>query len=320
MKRLLFILTGLALSFNGLQAQLALRHSTQKDSIKTTHLSLGLIDNIQQLHGMGINAVFNIVRHDMKGLQFGGLANIAHDVKGIQLSAISNMASGEIKGMQLSAVSNIAVSTKHGLQLSGIANVCTRKMQGIQMAYGNYAGEVRGMQIGLLNMCSGEVKGMQIGLINYSKDSTAHKLGLVSITPLTRIQMMAFIGNTSKLNLAVRFKNRYTYTLLGGGTHYLDLNEKFSGCLYYRAGTFFPLTRKMELSGDLGFFHIENFENESAETPERMYSLQGRINLEYKLNSKLSLFASGGYGVTRYYDKNRYYERKLIFEAGVILF
>ncbi len=320
MKRLLFFLIGFALCLGSLQAQLALRRSTQKDSIKTAHLSIGLIDNLQQLHGAGINAVFNIVRHDMKGLQFGGLANVAHDVKGLQLSAISNMASGEVKGVQLSAVSNTAVSTKHSLQLSGIANVCTRKMQGLQLAYGNYAGEVRGMQIGLLNMCGGEVKGMQIGLINYSKDSTSHKLGLVSITPSTRIQMMAFIGNTSKLNLAVRFKNRYTYTLLGGGTHYLDLHEKFSGCLYYRAGTFFPISRKLELSGDLGFFHIENFENESTETPERMYSLQGRINLEYKLSSKLSLFASGGYGVTRHYDKNRCYERKTIIEAGVILF
>ena len=194
------------------------------------------------------------------------------------------------------------------------------KLRGVQFAPGNYAGEVSGAQIGLLNLCGGNVKGIQIGIINHSKDTTAHKLGLVNITPKTRIQMMLFAGNTSKLNAAVRFKNRRSYTMLGIGTHYLDLNDKFSGCVFYRAGLYYPIASKLELSGDLGYFHIENFENEDAETPERMYSLQARINLEYKFKSRISFFASGGYGMTRYYDKNKFYEKKPIFEAGVILF
>ncbi len=256
----------------------------------------------------------------MNGVQIGGLSNVAHDVKGLQLSAISNISAGAVTGVQLSAITNIAVRNDRALQLSGLANVCTREMKGVQIAYGNYAGEVNGLQLGLFNMCGGDVRGIQIGLVNYSKDSTAHKLGLVSITPSTRIQMMAFGGNTSKTNLAVRFKNRRTYTIMGVGTHYLDLNDKFSGCLFYRAGAYLSLAPKWELSGDLGFFHIENFENESQETPERMYSLQARINVEYKLRSRLSLFASAGYGITRHYDEDRNFERKPIIEAGIILF
>ncbi len=320
MKRIIIILILLHLSLIDAKGQLALNLSSRKDSVKTTWFSLGLIDGMQRLSGVGVNAIFNLAKRDAKGLQLGGLANTAHNVKGAQISAISNMASGTVTGLQLSAITNTAVATHRGLQLSGIANVTTRKMRGVQMAYGNYAGEVNGLQLGLLNICGGEVKGIQIGLVNCSKDTTAHKLGLVSITPQTRIQMMTFLGNTCKTNLAVRFKNRYTYTILGGGTHYLDLNDKFSGSLFYRAGTFLPLTSRLELSGDLGFFHIENFENESMETPERMYSLQARVNLEYKLRPKFSLFASGGYGVTRYYDENRNYERKPIFEAGILLF
>ena len=74
------------------------------------------------------------------------------------------------------------------------------------------------------------------------------------------------------------------------------------------AGLYYPIASKLELSGDLGYFHIENFENEDAETPERMYSLQARINLEYKFKSRISFFASGGYGMTRYYDKNKFYD------------
>ena len=51
-----------------------------------------------------------------------------------------------------------------------------------------------------------------------------------------------------------------------------------------------------------------------------MYSLQARVNLEYKIRPKFSIFASGGYGMTRYYDKNKFYEKKPIIEIGVVLF
>ena len=395
---------------------ISLNISAKKDSVKTTYLNIGLLTNIYQLKGIGINAVSSVVQNDMtgfqisglasitgrhasgfqlggianvaggnangimlsglmnvaggkaNGIQFSGLGNIAGksqngvaigglmnvsaeklngaqvstllnisggeakgaqvsaignvgvNVNGMQFSAISNIAAGEIRGLQLCGAVNIAVKTENALQFSGLTNVCQGKLRGVQFAPGNYAGEVSGAQIGLLNLCGGNVKGIQIGIINHSKDTTAHKLGLVNITPKTRIQMMLFAGNTSKLNAAVRFKNRRSYTMLGIGTHYLDLNDKFSGCVFYRAGLYYPIASKLELSGDLGYFHIENFENEDAETPERMYSLQARINLEYKFKSRISFFASGGYGMTRYYDKNKFYEKKTIFEARVILF
>ena len=395
---------------------ISLNISAKKDSVKTTYLNIGLLTNIYQLKGIGINAVSSVVQNDMTGFQISGLAsitgrhasgfqlggianvaggnangimlsglmnvaggkangiqisglgniagksqngvaigglmnvsaeklngaqvstllnisggeakgaqvsaigNVGVNVNGMQFSAISNIAAGEIRGLQLCGAVNIAVKTENALQFSGLTNVCQGKLRGVQFAPGNYAGEVSGAQIGLLNLCGGNVKGIQIGIINHSKDTTAHKLGLVNITPKTRIQMMLFAGNTSKLNAAVRFKNRRSYTMLGIGTHYLDLNDKFSGCVFYRAGLYYPIASKLELSGDLGYFHIENFENEDAETPERMYSLQARINLEYKFKSRISFFASGGYGMTRYYDKNKFYEKKPIFEAGVILF
>ena len=409
---------------------ISLNISTQKDSVKTTYLNLGLLTNIYRLQGVGINAISSVVQSDMtgfqvsglasitgrhasgvqlggianvagangiqisglgniagntsrgvtigglmnlagdqaQGLQIAGLANIAGksqngiaigglmnvsadamdgaqissilnisggkakgaqiaaignvgvSVNGMQLSAISNIAAIEMKGLQLCGAVNIAVKTENALQVSGITNVCQGKLRGVQFAPGNYAGEVSGAQIGLLNLCGGHVKGVQIGIINHSKDTTAHKIGLVNINPKTRIQLMLFGGNTSKMNAAVRFKNRTTYTLLGIGTHYLDLNDKFSGCVFYRAGLYYPIAKNLELSGDLGYFHIENFENEDAETPERMYSLQARVNLEYKIKSKFSVFASGGYGMTRYYDQNKFYEKKPIIEVGVILF
>ena len=285
-------------------------------------VAIGGLMNVsaEKLNGAQVSTLLNISGGEAKGAQVSAIGNVGVNVNGMQFSAISNIAAGEIRGLQLCGTVNIAVKTENALQFSGLTNVCQGKLRGVQFAPGNYAGEVSGAQIGLLNLCGGNVKGIQIGIINHSKDTTAHKLGLVNITPKTRIQMMLFAGNTSKLNAAVRFKNRRSYTMLGIGTHYLDLNDKFSGCVFYRTGLYYPIASKLELSGDLGYFHIENFENEDAETPERMYSLQARINLEYKFKSRISFFASGGYGMTRYYDKNKFYEKKPIFEAGVILF
>jgi hypothetical protein len=55
------------------------------------------------------------------------------------------------------------------------------------------------------------------------------KLGLVNVNPNTRYQLMIFGGNTSKGNVAVRFKNDLFYTILGIGDHYLGLNKKIYG-------------------------------------------------------------------------------------------
>ena len=285
-------------------------------------IAIGGLMNVSAdaMDGAQISSILNISGGKAKGAQIAAIGNVGVSVNGMQLSAISNIAAIEMKGLQLCGAVNIAVKTENALQVSGITNVCQGKLRGVQFAPGNYAGEVSGAQIGLLNLCGGHVKGVQIGIINHSKDTTAHKIGLVNINPKTRIQLMLFGGNTSKMNAAVRFKNRTTYTLLGIGTHYLDLNDKFSGCVFYRAGLYYPIAKNLELSGDLGYFHIENFENEDAETPERMYSLQARVNLEYKIKSKFSVFASGGYGMTRYYDQNKFYEKKPIIEVGVILF
>lgn len=272
------------------------------------------------MHGAQVSGILNISGGKATGAQISAIGNVGVNVNGLQLSTISNIAAGEIKGLQMCGAVNIAVKTENALQFAGLTNVCQGKLRGIQFAPGNYAGEVSGAQIGLLNLCGGKIKGVQIGIINHSKDTTAHKIGLVNINPKTRIQLMLFGGNTSKLNAAVRFKNRYTYTMLGGGTHYLDLNDKFSGCVFYRAGLYYPIAKNLEISGDLGYFHVENFENEDDETPQRMYSLQARVNLEYHIQPKFALFASGGYGMTRYYDKNKFYEKKPIIEIGVILF
>ena len=105
---------------------------------------------------------------------------------------------------------------------------------------------------------------------------------------------MFFGGNATKLNVGARFKNRLFYTILGGGTHYLDFGDKFSAALFYRAGLELPLYKQLFISGDLGYQHIETFKNKDYGIPARLYALQARVNLEYHLTERCGIFIPGG--------------------------
>ena len=269
----------------------------------------------QQMRGVSLAGIINSVGDDMRGVQVSGVSNVVKGGNGVQLSLFNNVSSSPFRGVQLSGLSNISMGMKRGLQIAA-ANVSSSYMRGMQLGGYNYADTLNGSQIGLFNVCLNHPRGVQIGVINYSRDTVAHKIGLVNVNPKTRIDYMFYGGSATKANLAIRFRNRSTYNILGIGTHYFGLDEKFSGALFYRIGQYFQLSPKFSLSGDLGFYHVESFQEHSQDKPERLYSLQARINADYQLGRYTSAFASVGYGDTYYYHGGRY-RRRAIVEAGL---
>ncbi len=233
------------------------------------------------------------------------------------LSLFNNVSSSPFRGVQLSGLSNVSMGMKRGLQIAA-ANVSSSYMRGLQLGVAtDYADTLNGSQIGLLNVCLNHPRGVQIGVINYSRDTVAHKIGLVNVNPKTRIDYMFYGGSATKANLAIRFRNRSTYNILGIGTHYFGLDEKFSGALFYRIGQYFQLSPKFSLSGDLGFLSRRILPGTFCRiSRERLYSLQARINADYQLGRYTSAFASVGYGDTHYYHGGRY-RRRAIVEAGL---
>jgi len=238
MKRILFSLmllcavSGVCLAQHGISLDIGHRHAG--DSTRTTNFSFGLIHFTDTLRGMQLN----------------GIANVANKTKGFQLAGVSNISISPLKGMQLSTVSNISRGIERGVQLSAMLNVSSGYMRGAQFATYNYADTLNGTQVGLINVALHHPKGWQIGLINYTRDTIAHKIGLINVNPKTTIDVMAFGGTSSKLNAAVRFRNRSTYNIIGVGTHYMGLDKKFSGALFYRIGQYFQLSPRFSLSGD----------------------------------------------------------------------
>lgn len=296
---------------------LALTLGKKTESKATGHLNMGFLGSTDLLHGVQLNAMTSLAHQEVRGLQCAGLSNIGTSIRGVQLAMFSNMSLSSFRGMQIGGVTNISRGVEKGVQLTALANISSSYMRGLQIGAYNYADTLNGSQIGLFNACIRHPRGVQIGLVNYSRDTTAHKIGLVNINPRTRIDVMAFGGNSNKTNLAMRFRNRSTYSILGFGTHYMGLDKDFSGAIYYRLGQYFSLSPRWTLSGDVGFFHIESFQHETESRPERLYSLQVRINADYQINRTLSAFASLGYGTTHYYDSNRKYRARPIVEAGL---
>jgi hypothetical protein len=258
------------------------------------------------------------VQDTVKSVQFGVISSIAADGgHGLQLSGVSNASANLFNGLQLSSISNITSGMNRGLQLSAILNVSSAMMRGWQMGALNYADSLDGVQIGLVNAVRKHPRGWQVGLINVSFDSIGHKIGLVNVNPMTKVDLMMYGGSSTKANLAMRWRNKSTYNMIGVGTHFMGLDSKFSGALFYRLGQYVQLSPKWSLSGDLGYYHVETFHKNSDEGPERLYSLQARINADYQISKRLGAFASVGWGLTRYYDRNETYRNRPLVEMGL---
>jgi hypothetical protein len=258
------------------------------------------------------------VQDTAKSVQLGVISSIATDGgHGLQLSGISNMSANNFNGLQLTTISNISHGMERGLQASALLNVSSAMMRGWQLGAVNYTDSLDGAQVGLFNIARKHRKGWQVGLVNLTFDSIGHKIGLVNISPRTVVDVMLYGGSSTKANVAVRFRNLSTYNIIGVGTHFMGLDSKFSGALFYRLGQYKQLSPKWSVSGDIGFYHVETFHKNSDEGPERLYSLQARINADYKINKRLGAFTSVGWGITRYYDHNETYRNRPLVELGL---
>ena len=260
------------------------------------------------------------IQDTVKSVQVGVISSVATDGgHGVQLSVVSNAVSHRFDGLQLSIINNIIQGMNQGVQLSALLNVSSSMMRGAQIGAFNYADSLNGAQVGLFNVARKRPKGWQIGLVNLSYDSIGHKIGLINVNPMTDIDLMVYGGSSTKVNVATRYRNKSTYNIFGVGTHFMGLDSKFSGALFYRLGQYWQLTPKLSISGDIGYYHVETFRKNSNDAPERLYSLQARINADYQLTKRLGVFASVGWGVTRYYNRNETYRNRPLVELGMTL-
>ena len=339
----------------GINLSLWKKIATQpNDTIGQTVFNLGMVSTMNQLNGIGLNILGSKVKRNANGLQVSGITQIVNEqsngislaglvnIKGLDMNGISfagitnitglttngitiggliNFTGKRAAGLQLAGIGNITGESSSGISIGGLINVTGNDMHGIQLSgIMNISTQSRGAQLAPVNVTV-KGKGVQVGLVNYYQEQfDGIQLGLVNANKNTHIQLMAYGGSRAKINLAVRFKNELFYTILGTGSPYLDFDDKYSGSLFYRAGMEIPLYKKLVFSGDMGYQHIETFKNKRQNHPARFYALQARLNLEWRANTQIGYFISGGYSHERIYQKSSPYQHKPIIEAGVVIY
>ncbi len=101
---------------------------------------------------------FNWTSQEMKGAQLSGFFNRSGDLDGLQMTGFANSSGGKVQGTQISGLINAAGDVDGG-QITGILNI---------------AKEVKGVQIGLINIADTVSRGITVGLINFVKRGFIH--------------------------------------------------------------------------------------------------------------------------------------------------
>jgi hypothetical protein len=151
--------------------------------------------------GWQVSGFYNHATDSVAGAQISGAINFAnHDVKGVQISGGINFAKGEVKGAQIAHAINFANRDVKGAQISGAINFGRRTVAGAQISgLMNYARRLKGVQIGLINICDSS-SGYSIGLINFVLKGY-HKISISA-------------NETMDLNLALKSGNSKLYSIM----------------------------------------------------------------------------------------------------------
>jgi hypothetical protein len=261
----------------------------------------------------------NVVKGDVKGAQGSAFANVvAKDMTGIQGSGYVNVTAGDVRGAQLSGFVNVADSIR-GAQLSGFVNTSTTGVRGAQLAgFVNVTGNgVKGAQIsGFTNVASKDVDGAQIsGFVNVAKNLKGTQIGIINIADSIERGAMIGLINIAKngkkqigiehsdvidFNLAFRSGTDRLYAVLFAG---IDAKEDFNWTYGAGFGTQFKIKNKWNSNIELTTQTINSRDNHHEDV-----NLLNRLswNVGIQLANHLTLSAGPALNVyvTNIFDQN----------------
>lgn len=285
----------------------------------------GIMGGSEEADGVQIAGI-NLVRKRMHGLAIGGLCFAGEGLHGVQIGGV-NIACLEMKGVQVgffNGARNLGLQVgvinmngdNAGVSIGGINLDFLGCNKGLQLGVENFVDSLDGVQIGVFNQCRNG-NGVQIGIINHCAEA-CRQFGLVNVNQRSRLQMLVTTGNHDLISLALRIRNRHTYNVIGFGVGRKGWDDHSCGSAYYRIGQYFTILPRLILSGDIGIADV-GVMRKGTDAPN-MFSLEARMNVEYEVHPKASLFATAGYTSTRYASDGKLFKNKPLFELGVALF
>lgn len=151
--------------------------------------------------GLQLSSMVNVVNGALDGAQVGLVCNwVTDDAAFLQLGGIVNVAVGDLNGTQAGPFLNWAGGTVSGLQLAGVVN--------------RSGGRVDGVQLSCLLNIAGDVRGWQIGVVNIADSLDGHAIGVVSVERDGVADLGAFIASDGVVGIEGRLGTKRTYTVL----------------------------------------------------------------------------------------------------------
>lgn len=182
--------------------------------------------------GAQIGGIFNLTGGKVTGVQIGGIDNtVMKGVSGVQIAGINNYAKEDVHGVQIAGVYNHTSGAMNGLQIAGVSNFSKLNARGVQISgVGNVAAQgMSGVQIGGVFNYAKELKGLQIGLINVADTSAGCSIGLINIVAKNGYHKLSFYANeTMNANVALKTGNANLYSMIMGGINISESSKVYS--------------------------------------------------------------------------------------------
>jgi hypothetical protein len=233
--------------------------------------------------GVEFGSLFNQVERDVKGVQFGGLANRTQELAGAQFGGLGNAAktvngvqfgglgniSGDVTGAQFGGLFNIAESV-NGAQFGGIANISSEVSGASFGGIINLTGTLRGFQFGLINVIDTIESGISVGLINIVNR------GFYSEWSLT-------FADYLNVGLSYKMGTQKFYTIFTAGANFIEDNLWVYG---FGFGNRTTLSRRLDFQPEIVSYQYfpDNFRKVQNVSANHL-----KLGFVYKLNDRLGI-------------------------------
>ncbi|MEP6613076.1 MAG: STN and carboxypeptidase regulatory-like domain-containing protein [Mucilaginibacter sp.] len=248
-----------------------------------------------------LGILFNVVGGSVKGIQIGGAFNqVLKDVNGIQAAVGFNNVEGDVSGVQWAAGLNLARKL-NGVQFA-ILNIASGDAKGLQIAPMNIAsGKFSGIQLGGLFNYAKDLRGMQIGLINASDNSSGVSIGLLNFVQNGYHAVGIYSNETTDANLVYKSGTHSFYNIILAGANLGKNNKQYAYGLGY--GNELPIFKFLALNTEA--------------TARYLYQGNGRyLNVLYRLDETLNVKFSHSFSIQAGPSLNFYYNQQKNPVAG----
>lgn len=208
-----------------------------------------VLDSVDGVQAAGFS---NWVTGSFEGVQTAGFLNVsARDVTGVQAAGFASCTGGNITGVQASGAISFIAKNGKGVSVAGLATMTGKDMEGVQASgYLNIVGgQMKGVQAAGLFNYARDLRGVQIGVINICDTSSGYSIGIVNFVRKGMHKLNLSANEFLPYNAAYKSGNNKLYSILTFGADYRKGTKVFA--YGYGLGKEIRMSKRLSLDMEL---------------------------------------------------------------------